>query len=505
MRSKEATVASVQPTKLRFGRVARWLRKSRFGLAAFLIALAIRSIPEIIVGPYPIGWDTIAFYVPNTVDWAGGKAGWLTMLGTAPLMYMITVPVYMISHVNPVWIFKVMGPVLYGSMIFALFRFLRQGLEWNPRQALGGALLTSLYFVTLRVSWDLYRNMLGLTFILLALVFLRNPRGLKIQSLLALSVLGAVGADQLTGVIVLVLVGTRAFAELLKGHKTRFIDLVGSAIPGATLFLSIVYAGLLVSRAAVVQGQPPVPSVENLSTSMGFLGYAYLPLSPLIVLGVRIVPNADLKNWSVLCTVAAATALLPFFGLVVASYRWSLLLSIPFCVFAAAGIDRLRALRPRALARRRLEPSIIPVLSGALILLAILYIALPAQQAMPYYAAFPSLLPTSMMQDTVPFSDMQNLRAMLDRAATSLGPSTALITHQAIYGWAVAYLPSMDHIVNYAYSNPLEGVQMARASGYSAILMIWWVNGLGWHGQPSVPEGFVPLVKDGNMALYAYY
>jgi hypothetical protein len=46
---------------------------------------------------------------------------------------------------------------------------------------------------------------------------------------------------------------------------------------------------------------------------------------------------------------------------------------------------------------------------------------------------------------------------------------------------------------------------MARASGYSSVLMIWWVNGSGWHGQPTVPSGFVPLIKDGNMALYTYY
>jgi len=47
----------------------------RFGLAAVLIPLGIRAAPEILVGPYPIGFDTIAFYVPNTSDWAVEKAG----------------------------------------------------------------------------------------------------------------------------------------------------------------------------------------------------------------------------------------------------------------------------------------------------------------------------------------------------------------------------------------------------------------------------------------------
>ncbi len=46
--------------------------------------LGTRAIPEIIVGPYPVGFDTMAFYVSNTLDWAAGRAGFLETLGTAP-------------------------------------------------------------------------------------------------------------------------------------------------------------------------------------------------------------------------------------------------------------------------------------------------------------------------------------------------------------------------------------------------------------------------------------
>ncbi len=53
--------------------LGRLVRSYRFALAAFLIPLGIRAIPEILVGPYPIGWDTIAFYVPNTLDMATRK------------------------------------------------------------------------------------------------------------------------------------------------------------------------------------------------------------------------------------------------------------------------------------------------------------------------------------------------------------------------------------------------------------------------------------------------
>src|SRR5438093_11973417 len=68
------------------------LKKHRSGFAAFLIPLAVRAVPEIIAGPYPIGWDTIAFYVPNTLDWASGRFGIFQMMSMAPLVYAISVP-----------------------------------------------------------------------------------------------------------------------------------------------------------------------------------------------------------------------------------------------------------------------------------------------------------------------------------------------------------------------------------------------------------------------------
>jgi hypothetical protein len=146
------------------------------------------------------------------------------------------------------------------------------------------------------------------------------------------------------------------------------------------------------------------------------------------------------------------------------------------------------------------------IFSTILVVSAALYIALPAQRAMVYYTAFPSLLPTSMTQDTIPLSDIGNLKALLDSAAVRMDPMTALITHQAIYGWARAYLPSNSAtIVNYQYNSPLTGIELAKSKGYSSVLMIWWVNGSGWHGQPNVPAGFEILSQSGDMALYTYY
>ncbi len=367
--------------------------------------------------------------------------------------------------------------------------------------------MTSLYFVTLRISWDLYRNMLGLTFILLSLPLLEDWKGPRKQVLLSALIVLAVASDQLTGVISLALLGARALMDL---RKTRWLELARAlkvALPGLALFLSIVYAGIFVPGHGLLREQPPVPSLDGFGSSVGFLAFAYGLLIPLILLGVVGVRSINLRGWSIFCVVAALSALLPFFGLIVDSYRWSLLLDIPLCVYAAAGLSRLVRADYSAIGWLGwLQRHAIPLFGTMIVLSTALYIALPAQQAVIYYTAFPALLPTSMVQDTVPLSDMGSLKQLLDSTAARMGPGTVLITHQAVYGWARAYLPSLDdRIINYQYYGPLQGVEMARSEGYSTMLMIWWANGLGWHNQPDVPSGFGILLQDGNLALYKYY
>src|SRR6266702_3551913 len=294
-------------------RLSPLLRGRRFAIAAFLIPFVIRAVPEIIAGPYPIGWDTIAFYVPSTLDWAAGKDGFLFMIGEAPLLYAISVPVYLISRVDPVWIFKVLGPVLYGCMIFALFRFLRLGLSWTDRLAFTGSVLTSLYFVTLRISWDLFRNELGLIFVLLSLPYMTKPPVRRSSLILMGLVVLAVASNQFTGVISLILVGMRALAALRNNWK-EFFDLVRIAAPGITLFGLMVYAEFA-STGSSFPRQPPSATLGGLNSTF-VLVWAYLPVAPLALLGMWKLRNRDLFAWTGLCLVASLVTSVPEWGLV---------------------------------------------------------------------------------------------------------------------------------------------------------------------------------------------
>jgi hypothetical protein len=267
----------------------------------------------------------------------------------------------------------------------------------------------------------------------------------------------------------------------------------------------IAYAALVVPGVSPIKDQPLVPTIQALGSSVGFLGYAYLPLAPLIAFGVSKVRNPELRVWTIFCLVGVFSALFPFAGLFIVSYRWALLLSIPLCVYSTAGLSRLAGANCNTAAFTTLvRGKITPLFLGLLVISAALYIATPAQQSMVYFTVFPSDMPTSMIQNTVALSDMSDLRILLDWAAMHMTPGTALLAHEAMYGWVRAYLPTTVNIVNYWHYSPLIGVSIAKSLGYSSAVMIWWVNGSGWHGQPTVPSGFVPLRYQGSLVVYQY-
>ena len=439
--------------------------------------------------------------MPSTLDWAAGKDGFLFIIGEAPLRYMFRVPAYLVSRVDPVWIFKVLGPVLYGCMIFALFRFLRLGLSWTVRVAFTSSLLTSLYFVTLRISWDLFRNELGLIFVLLSIPFLTCPKDHRSNFVLAVLGLLAVASNQFTGVIFLVLVGTRALSLMRKSFG-EFLRLFKVAIPGTALFLFIIYAEF-VSTGSSFPRQPPSASAGGVDSSILVLVWAYLPVAPFALLGMWRVRNRDLLAWVGVCVVAALVTSVPMWELPALSYRWTILISIPIMVFATVGIGTLseRVHGPIKMITF-FQRNLLKLFGIALVLLACLYVFLPAQEAFVYYGLYPSFIPTSMVQSTVPLSDMASLVRSLQWAAANMKPGMALITNATIYGWARDYFPFKDRIVDYGYGISTRGIEMALSAGYSSAIMIWWAYGEGWYGQASIPNTFVPVHRDGAMEVY---
>jgi hypothetical protein len=139
-----------------------------------------------------------------------------------------------------------------------------------------------------------------------------------------------------------------------------------------------------------------------------------------------------------------------------------------------------------------------------LIFLSSTLVFLPSSMAFPYYTFFPSYVPTSMLQNTVSSSDCQDTVNVLQWTSTNMDTESRLLVHEAFFGWALLTI-DYDRLIFYGYNDPAIYAQQLGANvSQLRLYLIWWVNGSGWYGQPTVSSTFREVYESGRMAIYLY-
>ena len=463
---------------------------ARFGLAAFLLPLAIRAIPDLIAGPYPIGYDTIGSYVPMMLDWGSGNfqsfnpmiGGWLTfaIFGTA----------YWATHADPVFILKIAGPILYGFLGFSEYFFARGLLKWDMKKSLLLVLIASTYFVSLRMSLDLFRNTLGISLLLITLTLGQsiktNRRGLLLAALIWLVSV----THLLVGGLLLAFVAIEAFRS--SAYRLHRILCMVPAV--AQISLSLV--GFYVQGIGLVAegGQ----SIQSLS-QLAFPLYIFLPLIPVAAFGLKMLANGTVKWWLLCCGIGLALAAAPISTSLVLPYRWALMMTVPIAICATEGSDRLRLMLRQGGKLRLIRGAWML----ALLLLGGAYLALPTGNAFPYFGFFS---PPSMLQSTVPLTDSSNIVNAIGWLSNHTQPASVLMTHNAFYGWARLYFHGNASIVGYSPDVTLQSATHDTIEkGYSRIYTLWWTDNSGTvYYQQTIPSGFVLQHQEGRIGVFLY-
>ncbi len=78
---------------------------------AFAIPVIVRAIPEILMGPYLVGFDSVGYYVPNTLTWLGNGVSFWSLMSSAPLFYMLLMGITYTGAPIVVTL-KILGPLL---------------------------------------------------------------------------------------------------------------------------------------------------------------------------------------------------------------------------------------------------------------------------------------------------------------------------------------------------------------------------------------------------------
>lgn len=481
-----------------------------FPLLAFAIPLIVRTLPEVIMGKFAIGFDPMGYYIPFLMQMKSGVNPWV-FLGSPPFFYFLLSGLVNLGA-PIVFSLKFLAVTIFSFLGICIYYYAKTSLFWSNKKSLLVALIATLYFVALRTSFDLLRTELALVFLFLAMIFLKTPINYKNGLILSLAMVLVVLSDQYIAVIMLVIILVTSVYTSIKGKKSSVTKLLLFSLPAALLFCFTLYGGLVSSQIspsitsigseiggsmspAATFGFASYPSL--ITGTFGFLAFCYLPLLPLLLLGFgRFKGNLALKTWMWWIIIAVVSALIPVIFFNALAFRWTLLLIYPLAFYVVEAIDRIR------LDTRK----IILAIAVGLVLatLSLGFIVAPNSSPFPYYKYYPQYFPTSMLQNTLPLQDCQDTVNSLQWIKSNMPANADLLVHAAFYGWALLYL-NRSQLIPYGYGNPQTTASNLIGNGStSQLYLIWWVNGSGWYGQPNVSSSFNEIYQSGRIAVYIY-
>jgi hypothetical protein len=482
---------------------------------AFVVPLLVRAIPEALMGNYVVGFDTMAHYVPTTLQWMRGVVTFSSFVGTAPLFYSIVV-LLVSSGGSLLLVLKVISVFFEGFLGLSIYGYAKKGLGWSNRKSLATALLGTLNFVALRVSMDSLRNMLGLTFFFVVLTLFtvaeRNGNSRKVYALLSLSMIAVVLSHQLVSVIMLGILAFTIAYKFLRKEKTKALRFILVSLPAALIFLAMVFLVSSVSEFRLIFGFPNTndgwlslfgfssyPSM--LFTEAGFFIYCFLPILPFLLLGIWRFKNFELRSWLVVSLILLFVPMVSPGNL-----RWELMLIYPLAFFAVEGLSRLKSnsWNHFGLTLRKIGVIYLVLMVSVL---SLGFMLMTSQNPFPYFDEHANgyiyQIPTSMQQNTVSRADCPDTLNALQWFKNNADRNAVLLTHRAFYGWAMLSVDARQ-IMLYEYDNPTNAANTALQKGNTKIYLIWWIKEQGWYGQPNTPTSFSEVYHSGEIAIYLY-
>jgi hypothetical protein len=477
------------------------------GILAFAIPFAVRAIPEILMGQFLAGFDSIAYYTPNTLIWLKQGVAFWPFFSSAPLIYVLLMGITS-TGASIVITLKILSPLLSGILGLTVYLYADKALSWPHKKSLLVVPFATLYFVALRISWDMLRSELALLFLFLALIILQKKTlSLKNSALLTFLMALVVFTHQLVTVIMFAIIIASLIFHAFKKENKELKKILACSIPAMLLFLGVLYSSYIINSIPVIgfsgnysagfeslAGSSYSILIEN---TFSFLLYCYLPLLPFLIFGIRrFKTNVQLKAWIIWILVPIFLVFVPngFSIGGILPFRWILLLTFPLAFYAVEGFYAVKW-------------NWYKLAVGFIIaFLSLSFMVLPNNNAGGYFnGPFTSYIPKSMLQNTVQLSDCQDTSNALLWAQHNMPVNSDLLVHEAFYGWATLTF-DINRLIPYFYSNPEQVANQLHATNSSVSLyLIWWVNGTGWYGMQNTSALFFEQYRSGDIAIYKYF
>jgi len=512
------------------GRFVPRMMTDRGGLLlCFTVGFVVRLIPELLAFSSPIGFDTVyyALVLKNGVVWGS----WTSVFTSSWLLCGFLVPAYQVTGGDPFAILKFAAPILFGLNVAGIYWFARKMLGWNGSLSLLAGGFFALQLASLRISWDLLRNTLGMGVLLFALPLIKevdSKRGFV--AFVFLSMLTVFAHEYAAVTLFVVVLGTLFLHVVRKRFEPVMKRLTAAVVPALTVFVTGIFLRLFPPLAGTALGfidagdcssgsaggvfflvnYLQVKSAIDSYMTYGNLVFAVLVLfvvlyaSYLVFVVKGFFRNSTLDLWTGLLLVGAFGCLaMPFLALEY-WHRWMFMLAYPFTFYAIAGLRKSKVVVDESLAKRwrwtRNLGNRLMVL--ATVILATAYLVTPVLM-MNFNLSVPSVTSTAAYfstSPTVPYEDVGSLAAVFSWLDGNMGGDSCVLLQHAFLSWGRIYLDKSRVVVHFEVdAGKAEAV--ALENGFGKMFFIWWNVDIGWYGV-SVPAGFVPVHSVGRLSVF---
>jgi hypothetical protein len=176
-------------------------------LIAFGIGCLIRLVPIIINFPYPVGYDSINYYLPNLYNF---ENNWITLVTSFPVYLTIVYLFSSVFNLNIYYSFLTSNVILYGFFSVTIYLLSKKILNQSLNRSLIFTIFVIFQLGTLRISWDLFRNLFSLVlfniFLLLIYDFTKKNilnRFIPLVSIFSISIV-TIFSDRLIGILLII-------------------------------------------------------------------------------------------------------------------------------------------------------------------------------------------------------------------------------------------------------------------------------------------------------------
>jgi len=304
----------------------------------FTVAFLIRILPELLSWPWLIGWDTPE-YVANLKDFVVrptilDKSVWYG--GSRLLPPLLNVFLYPLTFlIDPWYIYKIIPPVIYGIETMA-FYYLTGSLQLSREARYLSTLTFVFYPVSLRISWDLHRNSLGLIFLIgLLAEIIRDRNPWKILILSA----GAFLSNEFTFVLAFLLLGVSLLEDLIaKPRSKEMIPKLLALLLGLLVLLVLLTTYRL---SDVIYLSSRIDLLRTIQAKLVPTVLFFLPLLILLPIGLREMKDKYLLLFLIFTAFFAfSDILVPGLKLPVWN-RWMYHLVMPLSIYASVGVMKV--------------------------------------------------------------------------------------------------------------------------------------------------------------------